>query len=178
VNAQVLPEHSRRTWTLRDQDLVQRNQSIFHSNRLAVGLPCPASIPSRPLLHGVRTFDPLKNNSRENVKFFICSKIQKCGRHQAGPFSPGSCCQAALSNPNWPFAKHTGEITDTATGGFHSKQNKKAPRRNARGSCQMHAAVDIEHVSGDVAGFIAGQEHDRRRDFARRAHAAQRNSRL
>src|SRR5215470_14152849 len=43
---------------------------------------------------------------------------------------------------------------------------------------QMHAAIDVQNVAGDVARLIAGQKHNRGGDVARRTHPPQRNPRL
>src|SRR5260221_6653755 len=41
---------------------------------------------------------------------------------------------------------------------------------------QIHAAVDVEDVAGDVSGFVAGEEDDGGGDVFARAHAAERNA--
>src|SRR5208337_4640345 len=41
---------------------------------------------------------------------------------------------------------------------------------------KIHAAVDIEYVAGDIAGFVARQEHDGGGDIAAAAHAPQGNA--
>src|SRR5450759_1323614 len=39
------------------------------------------------------------------------------------------------------------------------------------------AAVDVEHRAGNVPGFLACQEHDRRRHFRAGPHTSERHSR-
>src|SRR5882762_14193 len=43
-------------------------------------------------------------------------------------------------------------------------------------SGQIHAAVDVEDVAGDVGGFVAGEENDGGGDILAGAHAAERNA--
>jgi len=43
-------------------------------------------------------------------------------------------------------------------------------------SCQIHAAVDVEDVAGDVGGFVAGEEDDGCGNVLAGAHAAERNA--
>jgi hypothetical protein len=41
---------------------------------------------------------------------------------------------------------------------------------------QIHAAIDVEDVAGDVGGFVAGEEDDGRCNILAGAHAAERNA--
>src|SRR5258708_1659260 len=41
---------------------------------------------------------------------------------------------------------------------------------------QVHAAIDVEDVAGDVGGFVAGEENDGGGDILAGAHAAERNA--
>src|SRR6516225_10273996 len=47
-----------------------------------------------------------------------------------------------------------------------------------RALSQVHAAVDVQHVAGDVSGFVAGQKQDGGANVAGQTHAAQWNPRL
>src|SRR6266481_1085643 len=43
---------------------------------------------------------------------------------------------------------------------------------------QIHSAVDVEDVAGDVGGFVAGEENDGGGDVLASAHASERNAYL
>src|SRR5579883_1279848 len=43
---------------------------------------------------------------------------------------------------------------------------------------EVHAAVDVENVAGDIGGFVAGKEYDGGGNVAGTTHAAERNARL
>ena len=48
-------------------------------------------------------------------------------------------------------------------------------RRAAATLAHVQAAVDVEHLAGDVAGFVAGKENDRGGDVAVTAEATERD---